>query len=582
MAHAILSPSSASRWLACTPSARLEEKFPDKSGEAAKEGTVAHELAELLLRKMAGVIPEARYEQVLATIKESKYYDAAMQEHCEQYATHVMEAYNEALSHTADALLFIEERIDLTEYVPEGFGTGDAIIIANGVLTLKDLKYGKGVPVSAESNKQMMLYGLGALHKFGWIYGIDTVELTIYQPRIDNISTWSVSVAALKAWAETELRPKAKMAFDGEGDFIPGEHCRFCKAKAQCRANAEENLKVAQYEFRDGELLNDEEIADILSRADRVVKWLGAVEDFALDQAVNHGKKWPGYKLVEGKSNRKYTDAAAVVKALTDKGYVAEKLYKPQEVIGITDMEKMLGKAKFKEYLGELVIKPKGALALVPLSHKSPEYNSVKAHKMIFKKVNCKHQNRKQNAKHKTGAPDQVITGVVRLSYFHGWEPVAIQQGQEPKFSTALIIKKSDKATVDLINKAVEAAIQEGISKWGGKKPAKLKLPLRDGDEEKPDDENYKGCFFLNASSKQRPGIIGPDKQEVMNRDEVYSGCYCKLSISFYPFDTNGNRGIAVSLNNIMKVKDGDPLSGRASAEDDFADVEAAEVEDIL
>ncbi len=182
----------------------------------------------------------------------------------------------------------------------------------------------------------------------------------------------------------------------------------------------------------------------------------------------------------------------------------------------------------------------------------------------------------------KTTAPTKVITGVVRLSYAHIWEPVAIQAGQDPKFSSALIISKDDKKTVDTIKAAIEAAIQEGIPKWGGKKPAKLKLPLRDGDEEKGDDEVYKNSYFLNASSKQRPGVIDKDKQEVINRDEVYSGCYCKVSISFYPFDTNGNRGIAVSLNNIMKVKDGEPLSGRASAEEDFADVEATEADDLL
>lgn len=376
--HALLSPSSAGRWLACTPSARLEAQFPDSSGEAAQEGTLAHSLCELILQYKLKLIKKNIYESKLKEIQANRFYDHAMHDHCDNYAVYVLEQFSAAQAHTKDAQLFLEQKLDMTDYVEEGFGTGDAVIIADGVLDLTDFKYGKGVPVTAVENKQMMLYGLGALKDYGFLYDIHTVRMTIYQPRLDTISVWEISVVELYKWAEDELRPKAVQAFKGEGEYAPGSHCRFCKAKAVCRANADYNLELAKHDFKPAPTLKDEEISDILDRADGFTQWLKAVEEYALDQAVNHGKKWPGHKLVEGRSNRQYTDEAKVAEVLK-RSYAEDIIYQPQKLRGITDMEKVLGKKEFAELLKNLIIKPPGKPALVPESDKRPEYNSTES-----------------------------------------------------------------------------------------------------------------------------------------------------------------------------------------------------------
>lgn len=375
-AHALLSPSGASRWLACTPSARLEATFPDKGSEAADEGTLAHALAELVILGKLKYATKATLKKDSDKIKEHRLYDGAMLEHVEQYAVFVMERFADAGQRSNDPQIFLEQRLDLTDYAPESFGTGDVIIIAEGVLDLIDLKYGKGVPVSAVENKQMLLYALGALKEFDWMYDIETVRMTIYQPRLDNFSTWDISVPDLKAWAENFLKPKALAAFNGDGEYVPGDHCRFCKAKAVCKANADKNLEIVQYEFRQGGLLRDDEVADILNQADTIKQWLSAVEEMALAASVNEGKKWPGWKLVEGRSNRQYSDQQAISDRLIEEGFTEEMIFKPKALIGITEMEKAIGKKIFAEHLGDLVIKPPGKPTLVPESDKRPEYNS--------------------------------------------------------------------------------------------------------------------------------------------------------------------------------------------------------------
>lgn len=377
-AHAILSPSGASRWLACTPSARLEQQFSDKAGTAAAEGTLAHSLGELIIRYKTKQIIKTAYEKKLAEIKADKLYEPAMFDYAEDYAVYVLEQLSTAQAHTKDALLFIEEKIDLTDYIPEGFGTGDAAVIADGVLDFTDLKYGKGVPVSAVDNKQMMLYGLGMLKKFDFLYDIHTVRMTIYQPRLDSISTFEISATDLKHWAETELKPKAELAFKGEGEFAPGVNCRFCKAAGSCKANAEFNLQLAKHDFADPKLLTDEEVSAILDREDLFTKWLTAVKDNALFEAVTNGKKWPNYKLVEGRSNRIYVDEEKVAETLKAKGLAEDKIY-TKKLVGITAMEKELTKPVFNDLLGSLVIKPAGKAALVPATDKRPELNSVDA-----------------------------------------------------------------------------------------------------------------------------------------------------------------------------------------------------------
>jgi hypothetical protein len=374
--HAILSPSSASRWLECTPSARLEQQFPDKSGEAAQEGTLAHSLGELLIQQKLGFIVKKSFDKKLKEIQANKFYDVAMHEHCDNYAVHVIEKLNEAKSHTSDAELFLEHTLDLTEYLPEGFGTGDSIIIANHILDITDFKYGKGVAVTAENNKQMMVYGLGALCEFGILFDIRIVRMTIFQPRLDIISVWEIPVEELRNWAETELKPRAALAFAGEGEYIPGHHCKFCKAKNQCKALANHNLELAKYDFKDPNLLTDQDVSDIIGRAKVFTDWLKGLLQYALVEAVNHGKVWPGYKIVEGKSNRTYSDQKKVGEVLMEAGFSEELIYK-KELVGITDMTKNLGTKKFKELVECYLIKPSGKPTLAPISDKRLEFNGA-------------------------------------------------------------------------------------------------------------------------------------------------------------------------------------------------------------
>lgn len=376
--HALLSPSSASRWLICTPSARLEERFPDNSGEAAREGSLAHELGEALAKLYSKQIKKSEFNRIVKAIEASPYYSADMLDLMEGYAAFVMERYKEAQKRTKDAVLQVETKLDLTAYVPDGFGTGDAIIAADGTLDIIDLKYGKGVPVSAEENKQMMLYGLGALLLFDLQYEIQNVRMTIYQPRLDNISTFEVPAGDLILWGESELKPLAEQAFIGDGAYVSGEHCRFCRARAQCKARAEENLKLAEYDFKEGPLLSDDEISAILGRAPQFKTWLNAIEEYALSEAVNNSRTWPGFKLVEGRSVRAYVDQDKVVEALKKAGFEDAIIYE-RSLLGITAMEKAITKAKFNEVLGDLVVKPQCKLTLAPLSDRRPAYNGLES-----------------------------------------------------------------------------------------------------------------------------------------------------------------------------------------------------------
>lgn len=357
--HALLSASSSRRWLNCTPSARLEEKFPSDNGSVyAEEGTAAHALAEHKLKRML----KRRSKRPV-----SDYQCDEMEECTDGYVSYAMEQVELAKQNCKDPVVLIEQRLDYSAYVPEGFGTGDLLIVADGTLTVIDLKYGKGVAVDAEWNPQMMLYGLGALELFDAIYDIDTVRMTIYQPRLESVSTWEISVEGLMKWVEEELKPRAQLAINGEGEFRCGSWCRFCKAKNTCRARAEEYLKLAQMEFQPPALLSDEEIAEVLKVADDLAKWAADVYAFATDEAITHGKQWTGFKLVEGRSNRKYMDEEEVAEAARAAGYT--DIYK-RSLVGIAEMEKLMGKKKFTEVLGKLVYKPQGKITLVTESDK--------------------------------------------------------------------------------------------------------------------------------------------------------------------------------------------------------------------
>ena len=358
--HAKLSASSAHRWMNCNPSANLEREFADRTSEAAAEGSAAHALCEHKLRKalkMRSVRPV------------SKYDSDEMEMYTDSYVEFVLEQIEVAKQHCTDPFVLIEQRLDFSCYVPDGFGTGDCLIVADKLLHIIDFKYGLGVLVDAAENPQMMLYALGALQLFDALYDIDTISMSIFQPRRENVSTWTITVAELKEWAEKILRPKAELAFKGEGEFNPGPWCTFCKAAVKCRARAEEKLALAQYEFAKPPLLTDEEIEDILSRLDDLTKWANEIAAYAQDAAINHGKQWNGFKLVEGRSVRKYSDEAAVVAAATAAGY--RDIYK-KSLISITEMEKLMGKKTFTEVLGGLVIKPQGKPTLVPASDKRP------------------------------------------------------------------------------------------------------------------------------------------------------------------------------------------------------------------
>ena len=359
--HAILSASSAHRWLNCTPSVKLCETFEDKPSEYAAEGTEAHELCEYKLKTALGMDADD------PTPNLSRFNDE-MDECATGYANYVLEQVNEASKTCSDPKVLIEQRVDFSRWVPEGFGTADCVIISDGTLRVVDYKHGLGVLVEAEMNPQMMCYALGALELFDALYDISKVSMTIYQPRRENISTFEISRDELLAWAETVLKPAAKLAFEGKGEFHCGEWCGFCKAKHRCRARAEENLLMARHEFKLPALLDDVEIEVILSKVDELTSWASDVKDYALQSALG-GKSWSGWKLVEGRANRRYTDENEVIKAVCEAGYDPFE----KKVLGITAMQKLLGKTKFEKLLSAYVEKPQGKPTLVPESDKRPE-----------------------------------------------------------------------------------------------------------------------------------------------------------------------------------------------------------------
>lgn len=383
--HAKLSASGAHRWMACTPSANLEAQFEDKGSEYAAEGTFAHSMAELILRYNNNEINKRTFSTRLNKMKADLHYSKEMEDYISDYANRVWEAFNEAKASCPDAVILFEQRLDFSDYVPEGFGTGDVVIIADDLLQVIDLKYGKGVGVSAEGNPQIRLYGTGAYLEYSMLYDIRRVRMTIIQPRLENISTEELTAEELLAWAEDTVKPLAQKAAAGEGDFCVGDHCRFCKARAVCRARAEYNTELAKLEFKKPDLLEDSEIGTVLRQADELAAWVKDVNDWAFDQALNHGKKWDGWKLVEGTSRRKYADQAKAMEALKAAGYKEEQILKEPELIGLTEMTKLVGKKNFDLILKELVIKPEGKPTLVPESDKRPELSSIQQAQDDFK-----------------------------------------------------------------------------------------------------------------------------------------------------------------------------------------------------
>jgi hypothetical protein len=360
--HAILSASASKRWLTCTPSARIEEKLPDKTSVYAEEGTKAHSVAEKVLNAfLNGKTLKRRPKDV----------DGEMWEAVKLYETICIEKINEARTASPDAQIHVEERLDFSPWVPEGFGTGDMVIVSDNLIEVVDFKYGKGVPVSAEFNTQMMLYALGLYNTYGLLYGAEEVRMTIVQPRIGSVSTSTMYTTDLLAWAEKFVRPKAELAFEGKGERCAGEHCKFCKATPTCRALHDYELKVVQEDTKPEDLA-DFEIAEIVRRADSIKKWLTAMEEYALHEAVVNGTSWPGLKVVEGRSVRKIGDAEKAQELLLGAGFGEDDILKPRELKTITALEKLLGKKAFGEILGEVIEKPPGKPALVDESDKRP------------------------------------------------------------------------------------------------------------------------------------------------------------------------------------------------------------------
>lgn len=357
MAHAILSASASSRWLHCTPSARLERKFPDTSSPYAEEGTQAHACAERFLNLFL------KTGKATVVIKDN----AEMQEAVQAYVNICVEKINEARTASLDAQIRVEQRLDFSRWVPEGFGTGDMVMVSDKYFEVVDLKYGKGVPVSAVNNSQMRLYALGMYEAFGYLYGADEVRMTIVQPRLDSVSTETISVEELLTWGE-EVKKKARVAFAGKGEFCAGNHCRFCKARNTCRAHAEYELKNVKEDLQTAEL-EDFEISDILLRAKGIKTWLDGLEAYALGKAID-GYDWPGMKLVEGRSNRKITDDVIAANNLLNAGFGAEVIYKPKALRSITDLEKLCGKKMFGELMSGVIEKPPGKPTLVSADDK--------------------------------------------------------------------------------------------------------------------------------------------------------------------------------------------------------------------
>lgn len=373
-AHALLSPSAAHRWLHCTAAPLLEKNIPDEGSTFAEEGTLAHAYCALKLKSFLGRPVGKETEEIAAF--QLKYHTGEMDESTDTYKNIVLEKLAKARRKTKDALLLVEVRLDFSDFIPEAFGTSDAVIIADGCMEVIDFKYGKGVKVSAVDNPQMMIYALGAYEKYSFEYNIQRIKMTIVQPRIDNFSEFELPVKELLKWAKNDLKPKAEEAFSGKGTQNPGPWCQFCKVKGNCRSLANECIRTADT-YKDTGLLSSDDIAcKVLPVIGTIKKWLAGIEEYTLQQAMD-GVQYKGYKIVEGRSIRKITEPQAVMETLEECGYEKQEYIKPTELKSITDLEELVGKKKFATLCGSYIHKPQGKPTLVPDSDKRPAFNST-------------------------------------------------------------------------------------------------------------------------------------------------------------------------------------------------------------
>ena len=363
--HALLSASSAHRWLECPISVRMTADLPDTAGEAAAEGTLAHSIVE---ERLDSIIANGKWpKKASAKLRMDERYRPVMEEHADTMVGYVMDIFDGLNDGIHAPILMSEQRLDFSRWVPDGYGTGDALVIADGVIHVIDYKYGKGVPVYAEGNPQLRLYALGAYEAYDALYNIRDVHTHIVQPRLESQTTEVLTAEELLKWADEYVAPRAQMAMEGDGEPNPGEWCRFCRARATCRARAEQQLALARYEFKSPLVLTPEEIGDILGRVDELSKWAKSVKDYALQSAVANGESFPGWKLVRGRANRKLTDEAEVAAILTEHGFPPEQIY---SLKGLTDLEEVVGKKQLADLLGDLIVKPEGRPTLAPESDK--------------------------------------------------------------------------------------------------------------------------------------------------------------------------------------------------------------------
>jgi len=372
--HALLSASGSDRWMSCTPSPRFEEEFPEQESSVyAEEGTLAHEFGDIDLRLYVGELSKKQHRFAVRKLKKHELYsEEEMLDEVAKYTEYVTLQFEEAKRLNSGAVLLVERKVDLTDYIENGFGTTDSTIISDGVLEVIDLKYGKGVQVSAEDNSQLKLYGLGSLKEHELLYDIHTVRLTIVQPRLNTISVWEISAEDLLDWAENEVLPRAQQAYAGEGELVAGDHCKWCRAKNRCPALAALHLELAKLDFAEPEMLTDEQLIEIYEQTPQLVNWANSISAYILSEAIN-GKDWEGYKLVEGKSNRKWIYEEQAIEKLRELKHPDEKIIN-SKIKGIGDIEKLVKKSNFQTLLGDFVEKPAGKPSLVPASDKREPY----------------------------------------------------------------------------------------------------------------------------------------------------------------------------------------------------------------
>lgn len=359
----LFSPSASARLLTCPGSAKASEGIPDQESLFAAEGHDAHALAEIRLCERLGL-------QTNEKIEDLTFYNQEMEDYISDYVSYVLEKVASIKKDCPDATVLIEQKVTAVRYDESLFGSTDVAIIADKVLTIIDLKYGRGVLVNAKENTQEMCYGLCAMETFGNLYDIEDINLCIFQPRLSNVSEWSLTVKELYKWADEILKPGIEKIRAGSKEFHPSRHCVFCKAKPLCKALRDQNLELAKHEFRPAFLMDDSEIEEVLDKADDFVNWINSVKEFALEDAMK-GKKYDHYKLVEGRSNRKYIDETKVINVVKEAGYSPYE----EKLLSVTGMQSRLGKTRFEELLGNLVVKPRGKLTLVPREDKRPEVN---------------------------------------------------------------------------------------------------------------------------------------------------------------------------------------------------------------